>query len=156
MGIVRESLDFERGLDPKQAMNVGKAHLIQQWMDDAGVGVKNFKINDDFSVDLFMPFTMNQQRPDLFPNGKLPEYIEFRSSKDFDVDDCGIDSLERFPLLVAGYFSCQMNKITSLEGFPIKIDTNAYVMGNEKDFTEQEIRQVCNVVGEVEADDSDV
>jgi hypothetical protein len=154
--IVKESINFERGLEPKQALNVGKLHLIQQWLDDAGVGIKNFKINDDFSIDLFLPFTMNQQRPDLFPDGKLPEYIEFKSTKDFDVDDCGIVSLERFPLFVIGYFSCQMNKITSLEGFPRKIVRNAYVMGNEKRFTEHDIRQKCNVVGDVEADDSDV
>jgi hypothetical protein len=135
-------------------MNIGNIPLIQKWMNDALDGVNNFKINTDFSIDLFLSLII-QERSDLFPNGKLPEYIRFKSSKSFDVDDCGIVSLEGFPLLVAGYFSCQMNKITSLEGFPIKIDGNAYVMNNSKKFTMQEIKQKCNVFGDVEADDSD-
>ncbi len=151
MKIIRENINFERGLDPKQSMNVGKAHLIQQWMDDAGVGIKNFRINDDFSIDLFMPWTMNQ-RPDLFPNGRFPEYIRFSSSRDFDLDDCEIEDLTGCPLIVNGYFSCQMNKITSLKGMPEQISGSAYIMGNEKGFTEEEIQQKCNIDGDIECD----
>jgi hypothetical protein len=152
-GGLDEVLNFKRGMEPTQALNVGKVHLIQQWLNDGGVSVKNFKINKDFSIDLLTSW-INQSRPDLFPNGKFPEYIRFRSSKDFDIDDCGIENLEGCPLIVNGYFSCQMNKIYSLIGMPLKVSMSVYIMGNERYFTEEQIKEKCNVGVNIQADNT--
>jgi hypothetical protein len=155
MKLVRESLDFERGLDPKQAMNVGKIKLIQDWLEEVNIGVKNFFVNNKFEIDTHMDIIV-QERPELFPDGKLPEYIRFNSSGTFDCDDSGIISLVGFPRIVQGYFSCQQNKITSLEGFPIRIDKSCYVMSNGRDFSKDEIQEICDVSDQIEADDSDI
>lgn len=150
-----ENINFERGMEPKQSMNIGKIKLIQDWMDEVYIGIKNFLINDKFEIDTPIDIIL-QERPEMFPDGKLPEYIRFNSSGSFDVDDSGINSLEGFPRVVQGYFSCQQNQITSLEGFPIKIDKSCYVMSNGIDFTADEIKDVCEVGEDIEADDSDV
>jgi hypothetical protein len=150
-----ENINFERGMEPKQSMNIGKIKLIQDWMDEVGVGVKNFLVNDKFEIDTPMDIILTE-RPEMFSNGKLPEYIRFNSSGSFDADDSGVVSLEGFPRVVQGYFSCQQNEITSLEEFPIKIEKDCYVMSNGKDFIKDEIQAICDVGGEIEADDSDV
>jgi hypothetical protein len=162
-----ENINFERGMEPKQSMNIGKMKKIQDWMNELFVGVKmekypnlswiknGYKVNPDFSIFTDKDIILTERR-ELVPNGKLPEHIRFHTSGSFDIDDCGLVSLEGCPRYVQGYFSCQQNEITSLEGFPIKIEKDCYVMSNGKDFIKDEIEAVCEVGGQIEADDSDV
>lgn len=154
--IVRENINFERGIDPKKSMGLGIYGKIRLWMDEVGVGIKNFKVNNDFSIDTEMDIIAGE-KPELFPNGFFPEYIRFNTSGSFDIDDSGIISLVGCPKHIKGYFSCQMNNIKTLHGFPEVVSNDVYCMGNAVDFTEQEIREVCTSInGSIEADDSDV
>lgn len=155
MGIVRENINFERGMNPKKAMDLGVYAKIKEWMDEVGVGVKNFKVNDDLTIDTELNI-IGMSRSELFPGGYFPQYIRFNTSGTFDIDDCGIVSLVGCPKHVFGYFSCQMNKITTLQGFPEKVEGEVYLLSNGVDFTAQEIAEVCEVGGEIQADDSDV
>jgi len=151
--IVRENINFERGLDPKEAIGIGKAKLIQDWLDEVHIGVRNYKLNSDFTIDTDLD-VIAVERPELFPNGRFPDYIKFNSSGSFDIDDCGIISLVGCPKKVKGYFSCQMNKITDLKGFPKEVRECVYCFGNKAEFTEAEIRKVC-FAPNIQADDSE-
>jgi hypothetical protein len=151
--IVRENINFERGLDPKEAIGIGKAKLIQDWLDEVHIGVRNYKLNSDFTIDTDLD-VIAVERPELFPNGRFPDYIRFNSSGSFDIDDCGIVSLVGCPKKVNGYFSCQMNEITNLKGFPKEVREMVYCFGNEAKFTKEEIIEVC-VAGGIQTDDSD-
>ncbi len=151
--IVRENINFERGLDPKEAIGIGKAKLIQDWLDEVHIGVRNYKLNSDFTIDTDLD-VIAVERPELFPNGRFPDYIRFNSSGSFDIDDCGIVSLVGCPKKVKGYFSCQMNKITDLKGFPKEVRECVYCFGNKAEFTEAEIRKVC-FAPNIQADDSE-
>jgi len=153
--LVRENINFERGMDPKKAMDLGTYAKIKAWMDEVGVGVKNFKVNNDLTIDTELDI-IPMGRSELFPGGYFPPYIRFNTSGVFDIDDCGINSLIGCPKHVYGYFSCQMNKIRTLQGFPEKVDREVYLMSNGVDFTAQEIKEVCEVGREIQADDSDV
>jgi len=151
--IVRENINFERGLDPKEAIGIGKAKLIQDWLDEVHIGVRNYKLNSDFTIDTDLD-VIAVERPELFPNGRFPDYIRFNSSGSFDIDDCGIVSLVGCPKKVKGYFSCQMNKITDLKGFPKEVRECVYCFGNKAEFTEAEIRKVC-FTPNIQVDDSE-
>jgi hypothetical protein len=151
--IVRENINFERGLDPKEAIGIGKAKLIQDWLDEVHIGVRNYKLNSDFTIDTDLD-VIAVERPELFPNGRFPDYIRFNSSGSFDIDDCGIVSLVGCPKKVKGYFSCQMNKITDLKGFPKEVRECVYCFGNKAEFTEAEIRKVC-FAPNIQVDDSE-
>jgi len=151
--IVRENINFERGLDPKEAIGIGKAKLIQDWLDEVHIGVRNYKLNSDFTIDTDLD-VIAVERPELFPNGRFPDYIKFNSSGSFDIDDCGIISLVGCPKKVKGYFSCQMNKITDLKGFPKEVRECVYCFGNKAEFTEAEIRKVC-FAPNIQVDDSE-
>jgi len=152
---IKESINFERGIDPKNSMGLGKMKKIQEFMNEVGVGIRNYKVNPDYSIFTDMDIILTERR-DLFLNGRFPEYIRFHTSGSFDIDDCGLLSLEGCPRYVQGYFSCQQNEITSLAGFPEKIDKSCYVMSNGRDFIADEILKICEVGEQVEADDSDV
>jgi hypothetical protein len=149
---MNEDINFERGLDPMQSMNIGKKHKIEKWIDNIEE-ITNYTINPDFSIDLFDPLHL-MERSDLFPEGRFPEYIRFNSSSDFDVDDCGLVSLEGCPIHVNGYFSCQLNELETLEGSPKEVETHYYCIGNPGEFTEEEVRKYCNVRKDIQAEDS--
>jgi len=152
---IKESINFERGIDPKASMGLGKLKKIQEFMNQVGVGVRNYKVNPDYTIFTDMDIIL-MERQELMIDGQFPEYIQFHTTGSFDADDCGLVSFRGCPRYVQGYFSCQMNKISSLEGFPQKIDKDCYVMGNDKPFTSDEIAEICEVGGAIQADDSDV
>ena len=58
-------------------------------------------------------------------------------------------SLEGCPQEVRGYFSCTYNKLTSLEGCPQEVRGNFYCYDNSGNFTEDDVRQYCNVKGKI-------
>jgi hypothetical protein len=161
MKIIRENiqLNFERGQDPKQSMGLGKLKLIQDWMDGFGIGVKNYKVNPDYTIFTDMD-VICMSRPDDFPSngfpgGRFPEYIRFHTTGSFDVDDCGLVSLIGCPKRVEGYFSCQMNPLKDLVGFPEFVEKDVYCMGNNIEVTEAQIKEICGGYGKIEADDSE-
>ena len=102
---------------------------------------------------------------------KLPEILKNISvGGNFYCNGNNLTSLENCPKTVGGSFSCGFNKLTSLEGAPetvgggfycsfnnLKSLTGApkFVGGvfscgfNEIKFTEQQVRAVCNVKGDI-------
>ena len=156
MKLVRENINFERGKDPKAAMGLGTRELIEKWFNSWGfyVGGHNYTINGDFTIDVKPEFSLSLLgSPEIFPNGELPSYINFRMTGELDVDDCGLRSLRGFPQEVQGYFSCQLNELTSLEEGPKYVKETYYCNGNPGKFQEAYVHSVCNIGG-VQADDT--
>jgi len=157
MNLVRENINFERGLDPKEALGIGSRKAIVDWFNSFPFFVSrhNYMINDDLSIDVKDEFPLELQGYSKgFPNGELPPYINFNSTGDFDVDDCGLKSLRGFPKKIDGYFSCQMNELNSLAGGPKEVFGSYYCNGNPGKFTEKDIRNVCYVTREIQGEDT--
>jgi hypothetical protein len=115
---------FKRGVGSKAALDVGIVVKIREWLKS--VGIENYAINDDFSIDVFR--FVNLAFKGI--NG-LPSYIQFNKIKgDFDIDDIGLDSLRGCPRYVDGYFSCQMNNLTNLIGGPEIVGRSYYANAN--------------------------
>ena len=60
-----------------------------------------------------------------------------------------LTSLEGAPSEVGGYFWCSYNQLTTLEGAPKEVSGDFTCYNNKKQFTEEEVRAVCNVKGEI-------
>ena len=103
MKIVKESLSFERGRSPKASMGIGRSTQIITWLDE--MGVENYTINDDFTIDVNGDVSLSYNN--LI---KIPSYIKFRR--------------------VEGFFSCINNKLITLEGSPISVGEDFYCNGN--------------------------
>jgi len=65
----------------------------------------------------------------------------------FDCSWNKLTSLEGCPKKVGKGFACSYNKLTSLRGCPKEVDTDFYCENNSKKFTQDEVRNVCNVKG---------
>ena len=50
MKLIRESLSFERGMNPKDSMGVGKIAQIKSWLYE--MEIENYTINPDFTIDV--------------------------------------------------------------------------------------------------------
>ena len=81
---------------------------------------------------------------------KLPPIL-----KDITVNgwfNCSLNnltSLENCPKIVIGNFYCSYNNLTSLEGAPQKVDRHFICHSNDVKFTEEQVRAVCDVKGDV-------
>lgn len=133
---VSESIEFTRGKDPKSAMNIGIRENINSWFDRTFPSFKpRYRINEDLTIDIIHEFEV----PDT-DIGEFPPYINFHiCNGDFMVDYTKLTSLRGCPRIVKGYFSCEGNKLTSLEYFPEKIIGDIFVRDNPGKFTEQEV-----------------
>ena len=60
-----------------------------------------------------------------------------------------LTSLKGCPERIEGNFLCDNNKLTSLEGIPKEVGGSFSCTGNKKEFTEEEIRKVCDVKGDI-------
>ena len=49
---VYESINFERGLEPKQAFSLGRRALIKKWFDDLDISPDRYTINADLSIEV--------------------------------------------------------------------------------------------------------
>lgn len=152
MKLVREYIDFERGVDPKVSMGIGRKQMIDKWFDSFPFHVE-YDILDDGRIRIQTPCDLQSQE-ELFPGGKLPDFIDIAKSDDFDVDDCKINSLRGFPEIISGYFSCQMNNLMSLDGSPRVVQGGYYCNGNPGEFTMEEVKEYCEVGEEIQADDT--
>ena len=68
---------------------------------------------------------------------------------DFTCTHTKLTSLEGAPTSVGGTFSCSRNNLTDLEGAPKSVGGKFYCDHNKKKFTEEEVRAVCNVEGDI-------
>ena len=60
-----------------------------------------------------------------------------------------LTSLEGCPSKVNGNFNCIYNELTSLEGCPSKVNGDFDCSRNPGNFTEEDVRKVCDVKGKI-------
>ena len=60
-----------------------------------------------------------------------------------------LTSLTGAPTSVGGNFNCSYNKLTSLVGAPKTVDGDFYCYDNSVQFTEAQVRAICDVKGNV-------
>jgi len=125
------------------SLGVGKKVLITKWLDE--MGVENYIINDDLTIDV-------KDGVDLHDKGlvKFPDYIKFdKISGWFDCNRNNLISLKGCPKIVDNYFTCGNNKLISLEGCPKYVHGYFSCVNNKKQFIKEEVREVCNVIGNI-------
>ena len=60
-----------------------------------------------------------------------------------------LETLEGAPSVIKGTFDCSHNPIINLNGCPKKVGENFVCMGSKVKFTEEQVRAVCDVGGDV-------
>jgi len=136
---IDEALNFEKRKDPFGALGIGKRQLIKDWLDE--MSVKNYKINDDLSIDLYQNPYLDHTFLNIFP-----DYIQFNNV--FASFFCGeneLVSLRGCPLYVKGNFSCSHNYLKTLEFCPKKVDGVFWCNDNASKFTKEYVRGLCKV-----------
>lgn len=135
MKLVREyiefnKMDFDRSESPREKLDIGESHRIDEWMREMGFNEDEYRINPDFSVDVFDD--VNLVGKNL---SKLPDYIKFNT--------------------IYGGFYAGRNSWQSLDGFPKKINGDLQLSSpsapskNMAPFSEEEIRKIINVNGKI-------
>ena len=157
MKLVKESISFQRGIDPKETLGIGQKYLIEKWLEE--MKIKDYIIRDDMTIDV--------GAVELRDKGivMLPEYIKFNRVGEFQIRRNKLISLRGSPEYVetffvcdnnqltslkyspkeCGYFSCTGNLLTSLEGCPKIVHNDFWCEDNSKQFTIQEVLQYCKV-----------
>ena len=64
---------FQRGIDPKRAMTIGRIALIKEWLDNHKI--KNFTVNEDFTIDVGGDVWLEGYH--LNDVAQIPDYIRF-------------------------------------------------------------------------------
>jgi len=163
--LIRESLDFERNREPHHSMRIGRMAQIEQWLDQ--MGVENYIINDDFSIDVKTDVVYLQEK-DLT---EFPPFIKFRRvegsfycngnkliSLEGSPSNVGVDfycsenrlvSLEGGPSYVGRNFSCGNNELNSLKGAPSYVGRRFYCRNNSVKFSIEDVKKICQVNGEI-------
>lgn len=81
---------------------------------------------------------------------ELPEILKNVSvSGYFNCSDNELINLKNSPKSVDGFFACYYNNLTSLEGCPKFVGGDFYCFKNRVQFTEADVRAVCNVKGKI-------
>ena len=78
--------------------------------------------------------------------------LEGGPTKVADWYDCRwnkLTNLKGAPRIVDGTFICSVNMLDTLEGLPEIIKGSLHIANNSRQFTEKEIRAVCEVIGRV-------
>jgi hypothetical protein len=148
---LKESLNekFEENSDPINDLGIGQKYLIKKWIDKIncakcrGTGITQYKINDDLSINVLTSASL----PDNY--GDIPKYIKFNKINGrFNIADCCMTTFRGCPKIVNGDFICLRNKIKSLKYLP-KIVNGDFEISKETGFTEEDIRNVCKISGQV-------
>jgi hypothetical protein len=129
--------------DPIKDLGIGKRRLIEMWLQTWNI--KNYTINKDLTIDVNDTVIMEYQQIE-----KLPYYIQFGIIKgNFFCNYRGLITFKGMPHTIKGIFGCAGNKIKTLKYMPKKIEKSLFIDGNLIKFTENEIRSLCNVKGNV-------
>ena len=163
MKTLKESI-LSRSSHSGEGFKAQRRELIENWLKE--YDIQNYTIKDDFTIDVDGSIYLNNRNLEEFP-----DYIQFGVVKGFF--DCSFNkltslegapekvgeafscnhnrltSLEGAPKRVRRSFNCDHNKLTSLEGAPKEVGRSFYCSGNKVQFTEEDVRKVCNVKGEI-------
>ena len=146
--LIHQTLDehrsFNRGRDPKEAMDLGLKAKIRSWLSQ--MEIDTYTINDDLTIDVRDDgINVYLDRKGL---SEFPDYIRFgRVRGSFNCSNNRLVSLVGCPRTVDKFFACNNNELTSLEGCPKSVGKDFICVGmsNRKKFTEEEIRRTCSV-----------
>lgn len=168
MGIVRESINFERGNNPKSAMGIGRSKLIEDWIEAVNSHeiyseydahsrsnktpenrISGYHINEDLTVDVRTNTGFGDA---LIIRGQemveLPEFIQFgKCEGNFYINVSGLRTMRGFPKIVTGHLCVNNNQLTSLDYLPEEVGGGLYIQGNKVKFTKEEIRKRCKIGG---------
>ena len=147
MKIIKETLlEFERGLAPKEALGLGKVvKMRQEWLSQF-IFKSQYTVNSDYTIDVNGDFIIT----DDYNIPEFPDYIKFNICKGYLIcNGRHLKSLIGCPKIVKGDFYAADNKIENLNGSPEIVEGDYYIRGNNREFTEDEIRKICEVGGKV-------
>ena len=82
-----------------------------------------------------------EELPDFLSDVEVKSYFYCGSNK--------LTSLSGAPHRVGSNFHCNSNRLTSLEGAPKYVGRDFYCINNPVKFTEEQVRAVCEVGGEI-------
>jgi hypothetical protein len=102
------------------------------------------KIPDIFQ-DVKVLSGFNCSNNELISLKGAPEYV----GSYFDCSHNQLSTLNGAPKYVGGSFFCNGNQLSSLEDTPDYIGSNFWCFDNAVQFTEEQVRAVCNVKGKV-------
>jgi hypothetical protein len=120
MKLVREHINFQRGLDPKSAMGIGPKALIKKWFDDLNIPPEKYVINPDLSIDY--KYDLDLRNTQIT---SLPDNLAVNGS--LDLRNIQITSLPD-NLTVKGSLWLNNTKITSL---PDNLTVKGEIIGFE-------------------------
>jgi len=164
--LVKESISFQRGNDPKDVLGIGTKYIIERWLEK--MYINSYMINDDMSIDLKGRIDIKKERVGII--NILPEFIKFNNvDGDFILAHNELTSLRGFPNMVTGYCTCGRNKVTSLIGSPEKcgsfsctgnlltslagcpkeVAEHFWCEENPGNFKVWDVRAYCNVHGDI-------
>ena len=122
--IVRESISFTRGNDPKNVLGIGQRYLIEKWLDE--MDIEKYIINDDMTINIKRSggyININNKNLVYFP-----DYIQFNKIiGSFNCNDNKLISLRGCPRYVSESFFCSRNYLTSLEYAPIEVGSEFFL-----------------------------
>jgi hypothetical protein len=136
-------MTFKKSDNSLVSLGVGQRVLITKWLDE--MEITKYNINSDFTIDV-------NENIFLYNHNmiKFPEYIRFNIAKgEIYCDGNQLITLTGFPKTVNGFFNCSNNQLSNLEGCPKTVGTNFWCKNNKVQFTEEYIRKVCEVGGNI-------
>jgi hypothetical protein len=143
--IIKESLlGFQRG-KPFETLALGKKKEVDAWLKKY-VPFAHARINSQWTIDT---------KDVVIPQGKtlyegIPEYIQFNiCDGNFLLRDNQIKSMTGCPKIVRGDFMVDGNKLEDLDGCPEEVKGDFFIKRNNKKFTIDEIKKICNVGGRI-------
>jgi len=105
--------------------------------------IKNWTINDDYTIDVNKYVNLNGQNLYNFPS-----FIQFGHIKStFLLIDNFMTSLKGCPYYVEGSFDCSGNELKTLEGAPIKVKGDFYCHSNPGNFAKEYVMTISRVGG---------
>jgi hypothetical protein len=137
--------NFERGLDPKEAMNIGWKARVKKWLENHGkFDIDKIIFNDDMTIDVegFIGFENHI--------GNLPDYIKFNVVKGcFHAGTMGCSTMKGFPESVDGFLSISVNNLETLDYFPKYVGGEVWAGSNPGNFTKEQIQAVSDIKGKI-------
>ena|ERR1035437_294767 len=136
--LVKETINFERKKDPISSLGVSRKQMIQEWLDE--MGVRNYTINDDLTIDVNGNVYLGDK--DL---NEFPDYVQFNIVDGyFGLDQNNLESLRGCPIK-CGAFACANNNLTSLDHCPREVIGAFECSGNLKKFKIGYVLSKCKV-----------
>jgi hypothetical protein len=152
MKYVREHINekFTNESDPIEDMGIGLRHKIEEWIKSINktcrlhsiYTIEKYRINEDLTITVYNDCCL----PDGY--GNLPKFVKFKTIVgDFLVCNSALTTLRGCPQEVTGEFNCEFNKLKSLKYAPKIVRGRFACSDNAKEFTEEDVKAVCNVRG---------